>query len=320
LKAETGDEESRLAQLVEDISDLLFFTVITVNDELNAYKVFETLNSRGVRLSATDLIKNYLFSVLDRGAEKEHELRILKERWDAILGRLQSEKFPDFLRVHWNSRREFARQADLFKTIRAYVNSAQLAIQMLREMEEDLDTFVALSSPEPSDWSTEDKKHVASLRTFRVRQPFPLLLAARRKFDASSFTGLLRAIVVISMRFNVVCSYGAAEQERRYNEVAERISKGELQNLPEVIQELRSVYPEDRAFHKAFAEKIIRTSDSRNDKIVRFILCAIERHTSGQDFNFDSDAFNVEHILPKNGSEGWGGFSNGDAEKQWSLG
>jgi len=41
----------RLAQLVEEISDRFFFTVITVTDELNAYKVFETLNARGVRLS-----------------------------------------------------------------------------------------------------------------------------------------------------------------------------------------------------------------------------------------------------------------------------
>ena len=42
--------------------DKLFFTIITVTDELNAFKVFETLNARGVRLSATDLLKNYLFS------------------------------------------------------------------------------------------------------------------------------------------------------------------------------------------------------------------------------------------------------------------
>ena len=67
LKKDTGNEGQRLAQLVENISDNLFFTVITVTDELNAYKVFETLNARGVRLSSTDLLKNYLFSVLDRG-------------------------------------------------------------------------------------------------------------------------------------------------------------------------------------------------------------------------------------------------------------
>jgi hypothetical protein len=77
LKATAGHEGRRLAQLGEDLCDRLFFTVITVTDELNAYKVFETLNARGVRLSATDLLKNYLFSLLDSGAESDHELRSL---------------------------------------------------------------------------------------------------------------------------------------------------------------------------------------------------------------------------------------------------
>jgi hypothetical protein len=53
-------------RLIDTMSDRLFFTVITVTDELNAYKVFGTLNARGVRLSATDLLKNYLFWVLNR--------------------------------------------------------------------------------------------------------------------------------------------------------------------------------------------------------------------------------------------------------------
>ncbi|WP_298816970.1 DUF262 domain-containing protein [Chloroflexus sp.] len=58
------DPGMALAEVIEQISDGLFFTVITVSDELNAYRVFETLNARGARLSATDLLKNYLFAVL----------------------------------------------------------------------------------------------------------------------------------------------------------------------------------------------------------------------------------------------------------------
>jgi len=48
-----ADPGMALAQFVETMSDKLFFTVITVADELNAYKVFETLNARGVLLPLT---------------------------------------------------------------------------------------------------------------------------------------------------------------------------------------------------------------------------------------------------------------------------
>lgn len=313
LKASTGDEGKRLAQLVEDISDRLFFTVITVTDELNAYKVFETLNARGVRLSATDLLKNYLFSVLDRGGESDHELRNLEDRWEAIVGRLQSENFPDFLRVHWNSRNNFARQADLFKTIRAKVKARDTVFELLRGMEADLDTYLALSSPEASEWSPDDKNLASVLKTFRVKQPFPVLLAARRTLDAADFTGLLRATTVISLRYNVIGAYSTAEQERTYNSVAERIAKGELNRLGLVLQALRPVYVEDNPFRAAFAEKTIRTTDARNNRVVRFLLCALEKHLSGQDHNFNSDTFNIEHVLPQNAPDGWGEFTNEEA-------
>jgi hypothetical protein len=314
LKQSTGNESMRLAQLVEDMSDKLFFTVITVTDELNAYKVFETLNARGVRLSATDLLKNYLFSVLDRGGESDHELRNLEDRWEAIVGRLQSENFPDFLRVHWNSRRPFARQADLFKTIRAQVISRESVFQLLRDMEEDLDTYLALSSPETSEWPQEDKMMAGTLRTFKVRQPFPLLLAAKRVFDAPDFSGLLRASVVISMRFNVIGSYSTAEQERTYNAVAEKVAKRELPTLGPALTAIRGIYPDDTAFRAAFAEKTIRTTDSRNNRVVRFILCALEKRLSTQEYNFVSDAHNVEHILPQNPQQGWESFSDEEAD------
>lgn len=314
LKESKGSEGRRLAQLVEDMSDRLFFTVITVTDELNAYKVFETLNARGVRLSATDLLKNYLFSVLDRGNQNEHELRSLEERWEAMVGRLQSENFPDFLRVHWNSRRAFARQAELFKTIRGQVSTREAVFQLLRDMEQDLDTYLALSSPEASDWPPEDKVLAGTLRTFNVRQPYPLLLAAKRVFDAPDFASLMRACVVISMRFNVICGYSTAEQERTYNAVSERVAKEEIKNLGAALAAMPSIYPNDAAFRAAFAEKTIRTTQSRNNRVVRYILCALEKHLSGQDYSFTSDSFNIEHVLPQSPQAGWEAFSDDEAD------
>lgn len=197
---------------------------------------------------------------------------------------------------------------------RSQVNSREAVFQLLRELEQDLDTYLALSSPEAYDWPQDIKGFASTLRTFNVRQPLPLLLAARRTFDAPDFSGLMRACVVISMRFNVICSYGTAEQERTYNAVAERIARGEIKNLGSALAVMQGVYPNDAAFRAAFAEKAIRTTQSRNNRVVRFILCALEKHLSDADYSFTSDSFNIEHVLPQNPQAGWETFSDEEAD------
>ncbi len=307
-----GDEGVTLASLVETMSDRLFFTVISVTDELNAYKVFETLNARGVRLSSTDLLKNYLFSVLHRSNEHSHEMKTLEERWEAMVGRLGSESFPDFLRTHWNSQENFVRQSELFNVIRAKVSSREAVFELLRGMEDDIDVYLALSSPEGSSWGPTPKGFAQNLSMFRVRQPYPLLVAAHRKFSAKDFDVLLSSCVMISFRYNVIGSLPANEQERVYHSVAQNISRGAVSSAAAALDAMKSVYPSDDAFSAAFSEKIIRTSKSpRNLRIVRYILCALE----AQDYDFESDRFNVEHVLPKNpDASTWAAFSDDDID------
>jgi len=308
------DEGKTLAKLVDTMSDRLFFTVISVTDELNAYKVFETLNARGVRLSATDLLKNYLFSVLHRAGQHEHEMKSLEDRWENMVGRLGSESFPDFLRVHWNSRRTFVRQTDLFKTIRNQVAGREAVFQLIREMEEDMDTYLGLSQPENSGWSPVLKGYANDLRMFNVRQPYPLLLAVKRRFSDSDFEILLRCCVMISFRYNVIAGLQAAEQERVYNQVAARVSDGTHASLAAVLGGMTSIYPSDESFKAAFGEKIIKTTQSRNRRVVRYILCLLEKQLSGTDLDFDSDTFNIEHVLPQNPQQGWHAFPEEETE------
>lgn len=309
-----SDEGVALASLVETMSDRLFFTVISVTDELNAYKVFETLNARGVRLSSTDLLKNYLFSVLHRDGEHVNEMKALEDRWEAMVSRLGSESFPDFLRAHWISRKTSVRQSELFKTIRAQISNREAVFELLRGMEEDMDTYLALTSPEASVWAPDLKGLAQNLRMFSVRQPFPLLVAAQRKFSTSDFESLLRSCVTISFRYNVIGSLPTHEQEHVYHGVAQKISNGGLTSAAEALEAMKPVYPNDDMFRTAFSEKVLRTTNSRNLRIVRYILCALEQQMNGQDYDFESDSFNVEHILPQNPVSGWAAFSDEEAD------
>ena len=313
-KKSGGDEGIALATLVETMSDRLFFTVISVTDELNAYKVFETLNARGMRLSSTDLLKNYLFSVLHRDNEHVHEMKVLEDRWEAMVTRLGSESFPDFLRIHWISRRTFVRQSELFKTIRAKVTHREAVFQLLRDMEEDMDTYLALTHPEVSQWHPDLKAYAQNLRMFSVRQPFPLLFAAYRKLPNADFASLLRSCLMISFRYNVIGSQPTNEQERVYYAVAQKITNGDILTANAALEGLKAVYPNDDNFRVAFAEKTIRTTNSRNLRIVRYIFCALEKKASGNDYDFESESFNIEHVLPQNPESGWDAFTDEEVD------
>lgn len=313
-KKRGGDEGVVLASLVETMSDRLFFTVISVTDELNAYKVFETLNARGVRLSSTDLLKNYLFSVLHKQNEHPNEMKALEDRWESMVSRLGAESFPDFLRSHWNSRKSFARQSDLFKTIRGKVADRAAVFELLRGMEEDMDTYLALTNPDASHWSTALKNHAQLLRMFRVRQPFSLILAAHRALPEDQFATVLRACLMIAFRYNVIGNLPTNEQERTYYAAAQKLNQRTSSSSIQVLESLQEIYPKDDAFKAVFAEKNIRTTDSRNNRVVRYILCELERQHSGQDNDFESDTFTVEHVLPQNPETGWEQFTDEDAE------
>ena len=312
-----GADGRAVASFVDAAVDKLFFTIITVTDELNAFTVFETLNARGVLLSATDLLKNYLFSVVSRGGAHDADLRALENRWDTIVGHLGSEGFPEFLRVFWNSRNRLARKADLFKTIRSKVSGRAAVFALIRDLDRNALTYAALRSPQDPLWSPEERDSLAALRMFDVRQPLALLLAAFERWaddDRTGFSRLLRAVAVVSFRYNVICGRQSNEQERQYNRIACALANHALGGAADTIGELRSVYPDDGEFRAAFADKELRTTSSRNRKVARYLLFRLERHVSGEDFDFESAQYDLEHVLPERPGEAWDQFDDRQRE------
>ena len=311
IKARFGmqsDSGKNFAAFIDSLVDKLFFTVITVTDELNAFKVFETLNARGVRLSATDLLKNYLFSLISQGEIHEAEVQALETLWERIVGLLGSESFPEFLRVFWNSRNKLVRKTDLFKAIRRSITTREGAFTLVRDLDYCADIYSALRDPQDARWYPDESQALKQLLMFGVRQPLAMLLASYQRFfndGRQSFTSILRAIAVISLRYNVICNLPTHEQETLYNDIARKVSDGTHEIYQQVREALRRVYPDDQQFKGAFAEKELRTTNSRNKKVVRYILFEIERQRSGQDFDFESATYNLEHVLPESPSADW---------------
>lgn len=294
-----------LAHFIDALSDKLFFTVITVNDELNAYKVFETLNARGVKLSSTDLLKNYLFSVVHNNGADEHEMNELDDRWERLVGLIGSGSLPDFLRAFWNSQNRFVRHSELFKRIRENISTKGQVFSLIRDIEQNAHVFAALPNSEDTLWNVEQRKYIKALRMFNVRQLYPLLMSGYQKLSPQDFSTLLRVCCVISFRYNVIGNLATNEQERVYNRVAVSLSSKEIQSISELLVALKPLYVSDDKFRNDFADKELRTTQARNKRIVRYILFELERHVSGNPYDFESDSNNIEHIMPENIEAGW---------------
>ena len=317
IREHSPDSGESVARFVDVAVDKLFFAVITVTDELNAFKVFETLNARGVRLSATDLLKNHLFSVVSRGEAREAEVVALENRWESIVGLLGSESFPEFLRFYWNSCNRLVRKSELFKAIRGNVTERGRVFELVRDLDRHARVYSALRRPEDASWTSGERDSLTQLQMFNVRQPLALLLAAFDRFegDRRGFERLLHAIAVVSFRYNVICGRQSNEQEVVYNRIAVDISSGLITSPQAAVAELRRVYPDDGEFRAAFADKALRTTSSRNKKVARFILFRLERHVSeGAVFDFESARYDIEHVLPERPEEGWEQFDDQQRE------
>ena len=279
-----------------------------MTDELNAFKVFETLNARGVKLSATDLLKNYLFSLMHSQTLHSAEMKSLEVRWERIVSLLGNESFPEFLRVFWNSRHKLVRKSNLFKTIRNHITSRDQAFQLIKALDQSAAVYAALRDQHDQMWNTAEKRNLQQLLLFNVRQPLALLLTCYQKFyeqEQASFTKILKAIAIISFRYNVICHLPSHEQERLYNDIAVKISKNTSQTSADIIAALKKISPEDALFKAAFAKKTLQTLNGRNRKIVRYMLFEIERQQSGREFDFESARYSLEHILPENPNSDW---------------
>ncbi len=217
-----------VAFLTDIIAQRLLFIQITVEDELNAYTVLETLNARGIELSSTDLLKNYLFSLF-LGPDDRREAQ---RQWRRIINTVQMEKFPEFLRYYLSLKQIRVKRERLFKIVREDVKDIHQAFALLDQLENYSGLFIALGNPNDEFWrdTPENRPFIYELELFRVKQAYPILFAAHERFSPHDFTRLLKLICVISFRYTVVSSLNPNELEMLYNKVAIAIANNEITN------------------------------------------------------------------------------------------
>jgi uncharacterized protein with ParB-like and HNH nuclease domain len=305
LQEVVRDGERLAAFLQESITQRLLFIQINVEDELNAYTVFETLNARGIELSSTDLLKNYIFSLF----QSPDDLNEAQRQWRRIVSTVQMENFPDFLRHYLSLKHSRVRRERLFKLVRDEVKNAQQAFGLLDQLEEYSSLFIALGNANDEFWndyqgnSAYVRELIRELEMFRVKQAYPALFAAYQKFSSTDFTRLLKLVAVISFRYTVVSSLNPNELETLYNKVAIAITNDQITIPRQVFEILKPIYVLDEKFQQDFSLFATPTRGQKK-KLVRYILYKLEVDARGSD-DVSEESFSIEHILPENPSDDW---------------
>lgn len=301
------------AQFIQTVVDRLYFTQIVVNDEMNAFRVFETLNARGVQLSSSDLLKNYLFSLVDKNNTHPSRIETLEEKWAKLTDNIRTEKLPEFLRYYWNAGHKSIRANALFKTIRKEITTDVEVFRLLDDIYRYSDVYMALTDSNDDLWQqdAEIKQCVGLLNVFRLKQPFSVLMTAKLNLPGDTFKRLFKNILRICFRYNVICDRNPNDQDGPFNSLAMLITKEQRVDY----KLLSPIVVDDNVFENSFSDKTFPYT-SRNVKIARYILSTLEKHNgSTQNVSFNDEDATIEHILPQNAGENW----DIDEEKQRQL-
>ena len=305
IRADThlADDGQRVAELLSEVvARRLMFIVITVDDEVSAYTIFETLNARGLELTTTDLLKNYLFSRL----HATNDLESVQRRWQRIVTTVGQENFSEFLRYHYLTMHRQIRAGRLFKMVRDEVGSSKDVLNLLQALEERAELFDAFGDPHHPLWIDipDAMPYIRELYLFNVRQMIPLLFAAYETFNAPEFVKVLKFVAVISFRYTVISGLNPNELEPAYHDAARAILSGRATTPGQVFESLRSIYVNDEKFRSDFTQRTIATSGQRK-RLAKYILCRLESDISGRTCDVETEPATIEHILPENPSDEW---------------
>lgn len=288
--------------LGKTVAQQLMFIQIEIEDQTNAYVLFETLNSRGVELGTADLLKNHIFSLLKGPADHAAG----RYEWQRIIRTVGMSAFPAFLKCYLSLSTRHVGQHRLFKVMRENVQDAEQSFALLSNLGDYSDLYAALGDADDDFWYRFPNRKlvrdlVRQLSLFNAEPMYPVLLAAFSKFDDGKFEKLLKMMAVVAFRYLIVSGLNANELEKQCNVLAIAISQGKVKSPKAAFDYLSALYVTDQKFQQDFS--LLSIENHRQKGVVKYILRQLERDESGKDV--PEDSFSIEHMLPQHPDENW---------------
>ena len=282
--------------------------VITVTDEVGAYRMFETMNDRGLRASQADILKNFLFM------KSGTRIAEAQTKWNSIVTTIETiggdpnERLVTYLRHFWILTYGPTKGSELASRIKKEITGPTKAMTFLTTASSAVRDYVALWSSKDPIWADHKPGTRQSIGTIaehlQVEQIRPLLFAIVRNFSAAEAEKALRLCVSWSVRFLIYGGRGGM-LDQQYSLRAQEVGTGVITKARELRQKMENYVPVDAEFQTAF-----ETARVSRPRLARYYLRALEKTAKGEreaEFvpNEEVQDVTLDHILPLSPGHEW---------------
>ena len=285
------------------LEDHITVVAVTVPDEVGAFRMFETLNDRGLRASQADILKNYLFSRV-----KPTDLDNVHGLWLQIYSTLEDissdpdEQMVKYLKHFWTLTNGLTRDRDLAADIKKNIRTAPKALKFIADAKSAVSDYAAIFNPTDPKWKLYGSGTISDIKILssiiNIEQIVPLVFAVAREFSIVEAKKALHLFVVWSVRLMLGNSGRAGRLDKQYADLAQDVGTGKKKTAKSLRDALSDKVPTDRAFGAAVLEARVS-----NSVLARYYLIAFEKHLNGETGELepseDVAKVNLEHIIPK---------------------
>lgn len=284
--------------------------LLQVPNDADAYRMFETLNDRGLRTSQSDLVKNYLFG---RAGDRIEEVQ---QRWSLMRGALETIEDEDittrFLRHSLILIQGFVREHEVYEAVQRLARAPQPAVTFTGQLESLANSYVAIYNADHEKWNRSDvtRKAVEVLNLFDIKPLRPLILAIAERFNEREAERATKFCVSFGVRLMIASSTRTGSVEEGIAEAAHEIYIQSIATARDLKEKLGHLTPSDGTFSAAF-----ETATVSNRKLARYYLRSMELSAKAEQEpwhipNDDRSEINLEHVLPEKPEGNWPQFSD----------
>lgn len=280
--------------------------LLKVPSDVNAYKMFETLNDRGLKTSQADLVKNYLFG--QSGAR----LSEAQQKWALMRGRLESLDDDDitvtFLRHALIAIRGYLREPEVYDAVQIQAKGAQTSLAFLNSLESLANVYAAISNSDHEKWNDYPdaiRRGIQTLNLLNIKPMRPLMLAIASKFSVTEATDAFRMLISWGVRLMIASTTRSGSVENPLADRANEVFKGEITTAAALKQKLLQIIPGDAPFRQAFEIATVSKAS-----LARYYLRSLEMAAKGEATpwfipNDDKQTINLEHVMPEKPEGNW---------------